>query len=127
MAVATLTNDLGALFANTRRITGEVAEALPGLTNDLAVTLATSRRLMASVDEQLPAIAGNVNLTLTNLNTLLLRDTNITSNASLLVSNVNNLITRHWFFRSAFKAKAAEAFKSSHVPPPGASRGAGRQ
>ncbi len=106
LAVASLTNDLGGLIANSRRITGQVADVLPGLTNDLANTLATSRRLMDSVNEQLPAIAGNVNLTLTNLNVLLLRDTNITANTSLLVSNVNNLITKHWLFRSAFKAQS---------------------
>ena len=116
LAVASLTNDLGGLLANARRITGQVGEALPGLTNDLAITLNTSRHLMETVDQQLPAIAGNVNLTLTNLNTLLLRDTNITANASLLVSNVNNLITKHWLFRSAFKAQAAEESKVKRTP-----------
>jgi len=137
LAVASLTNDLGGLIINARRITGQVADVLPGLTNDLANTLATSRRLMDSVNEQLPAIAGNVNLTLTNLNVLLLRDTNITANTSLLVSNVNNLITKHWLFRSAFKAQSGGKSPDPSGPSneerdalrsltPGFRRGAGR-
>ncbi len=138
-AVAALTNDLAGLISNTRRITGEVADVLPGLTNDIAKTLATSQKLMDSLNQKLPGIAQNVNLTLTNLNILLLRDTNITANTSLLVSNVNNLITRHWFFRSAFKSKAPEPAKvaappngevdrreSSRLPHPEDRRGAGR-
>jgi len=118
-AVTTLTNDLGGLLANTRRITSQVADVLPGLTNDLASTLAASRKLLSTVDEVLPSIAGGVNTTLTNLNILLLRDTNITANTSAMVSNLNNLITRHWLLRSAFKSKAAPG-KPSASPQPNA-------
>jgi len=119
-AVASLTNDLAGLVSNTRRITGQVADVIPGLTNDIARTLASSQQLMDSVNLQLPSIAQNVNLTLTNLNVLLLRDTNITANTSVLVSNVNNLLTRHWLFRSAFKpakpAKPAPKPRSPALP-----------
>lgn len=140
-AVASLTNDLAGLVGNTRRITGQVADVIPGLTNDIARTLASSQQLMDAVNLQLPSIAQNVNLTLTNLNVLLLRDTNIMANTSLLVSNVNNLLIRHWLFRSAFKpAKPAPKPRSPVMPSDPASessrptglhpsdlRGAGRQ
>ena len=64
----------------------------------------------AGLDAKLILVDGSsddvrVNLTLTNVNVLLMRDTNVTGNVSTLVSNVNQVITRHWLLRSAFKEK----------------------
>lgn len=98
-----LTNNLDAVLANTRDLTAQLRDTWPMLTNTLDLTLVASRQLVTNVNGAIPTLASNVNVTLTNLNAILARDTNITANTSMLVSNVNQVITRHWLFRSAFK------------------------
>lgn len=104
-----LTNNLDAVLLNTRELTAQLRDAWPMLTNNLDLTLATTRELASNINFVIPTLASNVNLTLTNVNVLLVRDTNVTANASMLVSNVNQVITRHWLFKSAFKSKEEEA------------------
>lgn len=110
-----LTNNLDAVLLNTRELTAQLRDAWPMLTNNLDLTLATTRELASNINFVIPTLASNVNLTLTNVNVLLVRDTNVTANASMLVSNVNQVITRHWLFKSAFKSKEEEAPASSRT------------
>lgn len=107
-----LTNNLDAVLLNTRELTAQLRDAWPMLTNTLDLTLNTTRELASNINFVLPTLSSNLNLTLTNVNVLLVRDTNVTANASMLVSNVNQVITRHWLFRSAFESK-------KEVPPAG--------
>lgn len=108
-----LTNNLGAVLANTRDLTAQLRDTWPMLTNTLELTLVASRQLVTNINGAIPTLASNVNVALTNVNVLLSRDTNITANTSLLVSNINQLLTRHWIFRSAFP-------KPTTTPPPSA-------
>ena len=107
-----LTNNLDAVLVNTRDLTAQLRDTWPMLTNTLELTLVASRQLVTNINQAIPTLASNVNVTLTNVNVILSRDTNITANTSTLVSNVNQVITRHWLFRSAFKHKAPPS------PPP---------
>ena len=116
-----LTNHLGAVLSNTRDLTAQLRDTWPMLTNTLDLTLTASRQLVTNINGVIPTLASNVNVTLTNVNVILSRDTNITANTSALVSNVNQVITRHWLFRSAFKEKPAP---SSAPPPPRPRKGA---
>ncbi len=100
-----LTNNLDLVLGNTKELTAQLRDAMPLLTNGLNQTLVSTRKLADELNTSLPMLTSNVNLTLTNLNTLLMRDTNITSNSSIMISNVNQVLTRHWLFRSAFKDK----------------------
>jgi paraquat-inducible protein B len=111
-----LTNNLDAVLANTRELTAQLRDAWPMLTNNLDLTLGTTRELASNINLTIPTLASNVNLTLTNVNVLLMRDTNVTANASQLVSNVNQVITRHWLFRSAFKEKEEKKPKDEMDP-----------
>jgi hypothetical protein len=111
-----LTNNLDAVLANTRELTAQLRDAWPMLTNNLDLTLGTTRELASNINLTIPTLASNVNLTLTNVNVLLMRDTNVTANASQLVSNVNQVITRHWLFRSAFKEKEEKKPKDEVDP-----------
>lgn len=97
-----LTNNLELILGNTRLLTEQLTETIPLLTNSVAQTLVSADALTSTLASQVPLLTSNVNLTLTNLNVLLGRDTNITSNTSLLISNVNHLVRHHWLFRSAF-------------------------
>jgi ABC-type transporter Mla subunit MlaD len=112
-----LTNNLDAVLANTRDLTAQLRETWPMLTNTLELTLLASRQLVTNINGAIPTLASNVNVTLTNVNVLLARDTNVTANASALVSNVNHVITRHWLFRSAFKEKAPQPPASNRPAP----------
>lgn len=111
-----LTNNLDAVLANTRELTANLRDSWPMLTNNLDQTLLATRLLASHVTGVIPTLSSNLNLTLTNVNVLLTRDTNITAYTSQLMSNVNQVLTRHWLFRSAFKPKA----------PPRETRAAGR-
>jgi len=95
-------------LVNTRELTAQLRDAWPMLTNNLDQTLLTTRQLASNINVVIPTLSSNVNLTLTNVNVLLMRDTNVTGNVSTLVSNVNQVITRHWLLRSAFKEKKAK-------------------
>lgn len=103
-----LTNNLDAVLLNTRELTAQLRDAWPMLTNNLDQTLLTTRQLASNINVVIPTLSSNVNLTLTNVNVLLMRDTNVTANVSVLVSNVNQVITRHWLLRSAFKEKPTQ-------------------
>jgi hypothetical protein len=115
-ALPGLTNNLDAVLANTRELTAQLRDAWPMLTNNLDLTLGTTRELASNINLTIPTLASNVNLTLTNVNVLLMGDTNVTANASTLVSNVNQVITRHWLFRSAFKEKVEKKPKEPSDP-----------
>lgn len=112
-----LTNNLDAVLSNTRELTANLRDSWPMLTNNLDQTLLATRLLASNVTVAIPTLSSNLNLTLTNVNVLLTRDTNITAYTSQLVSNVNQVLTRHWLFRSAFKEKA----------PPKGSKGSGKK
>jgi len=100
-----LTNNLDAVLLNTRDLTAQLRDTWPMLTNTLDTTLDTTRQLASNINIAIPNLTSNVNVTLASLNVILGRDTNITANTSLLVSNVNQVIMHHWLFRSAFKEK----------------------
>ena len=111
-----LTNNLDAVLANTRDLTAQLRDTWPMLTNTLDLTLLASRQLVTNINGVIPTLASNVNVTFTNVNVLLSRDTNITANTSLLVSNINQVLTRHWLFRSAFPKPGATP-STVHAPP----------
>lgn len=111
-----LTNNLDAVLLNTRDLTAQLRDTWPMLTNTLDTTLDTTRQLASNINVAIPNLTSNVNVTLGSLNVLLGRDTNITANSSLLVSNINQVLTRHWLFRSVFKGEEEEKKDSVRRP-----------
>lgn len=110
---ANLTNSQGAL--------GEWALP-PDLRREINQTLTSARTLLINSDQRVDGISSNANIALTNVTTVLLQLTALTSNLnaqveanntilaeiSSAVTNADHLmqgLKRHWLLRSAFKKK----------------------
>ncbi len=112
---------IGANLTNAQGSLGEWA-LTPDLRHELTQTLANARQLLANSDQHLDGLSANANTALTNVTTVLLQLTALTSNLnsqviansnmlseiSTAVTNADSLmqgLKRHWLLRSAFKEK----------------------
>ncbi len=110
---ANLTNSQGAL--------GEWALP-PDLRREINQTLTSARTLLINSDQRVDGISSNANIALTNVTTVLLQLTALTSNLnaqveanSTILAEISSAVTnadhlmqglkRHWLLRSAFKKK----------------------